>query len=762
MKMKLSVIIPVYNVEKYIKECLNSIINQDVKDVEVICVNDGSTDGSLKIIKQYEQEYEYIHVYSKQNGGLSSARNFGIEKAKGEYLFFLDSDDMLADEECLLFMKEIIEKQDIDILYFDGCSFFEDGLINRNNNNERYANAYQRKKSYGLYQYGKFLFADLVQENDYYCQVSLQCVKKAFLDKYKLFFPIGMLYEDNLFTFKGMLLAGKVRHQKKTVLLRRIRDGSIMQSKPVFHNFYSHFFAYKEMLQFWENNKDIRCVDNEIEIVINSKKNIAKNVYYELDIEEQNNIFTLPQYEQYIVNSFLYSNVELNKDEYSFPYHLFRFGSCIAIYGAGNIGKKFYYSAKRDKLINIVGIFDTNALERSSETLQIFPPYMIKEIKYDYILIAVEKLNVAQEIKEILINEGISPNKIKWDGRVYLKNNLYLKSYEYCKFFNRLMISEKRRLFLMMLPEHGNLGDHAIAIAEERFLKYYFSEYELICITTNEFFALQEVLINFIHSSDIIFFQGGGYIGDLWNNGRNLKKIIKLYPKNIKILFPNSMAYKNNELNICYIKEEVKELYENNLYIFFRDKKSYQYFQKNGYHKKCYYFPDIVLYLSVENENKFQKYEHKKVLLCLRNDEEKIFESENKLKQILNSLRLEYIEQDTHLYKYIPKCEGEDNVNDMLKIMQNSKLVITDRLHGMIFSAICGVPCIAFDNSTHKIFDVYYWLKERKNIILCKETDLKNLPQYIDSVLKIGYCKYEPIIDKFNEMAEIIRKIITV
>lgn len=94
----LSVIVPVYNVEEYVKECLISILNQDYGNVEVIVVNDGSTDSSLQIIEIIEQQYcghKQFHVYTKQNGGLSDARNFGLDKAKGDLITFVDSDDVL-------------------------------------------------------------------------------------------------------------------------------------------------------------------------------------------------------------------------------------------------------------------------------------------------------------------------------------------------------------------------------------------------------------------------------------------------------------------------------------------------------------------------------------------------------------------------------------------------------------------------------------------------------------------------------------------
>ena len=94
---KVSVIVPVYNVEKYLDKCLNSLVNQTLKDLEIIVVNDGSPDNSQVIIDKYSKKYKNIKAYQKENGGLSDARNFGIKKAKGEYIAFLDSDDYVLE-----------------------------------------------------------------------------------------------------------------------------------------------------------------------------------------------------------------------------------------------------------------------------------------------------------------------------------------------------------------------------------------------------------------------------------------------------------------------------------------------------------------------------------------------------------------------------------------------------------------------------------------------------------------------------------------
>ena len=95
-KIKVSIIVPVYNVEEYLARCLDSLVNQSLKDIERIVVNDGSPDNSQKIIDNYCKKYKNIKSFIKENGGLSDARNFGIEKAQGEYIAFLDSDDYVT------------------------------------------------------------------------------------------------------------------------------------------------------------------------------------------------------------------------------------------------------------------------------------------------------------------------------------------------------------------------------------------------------------------------------------------------------------------------------------------------------------------------------------------------------------------------------------------------------------------------------------------------------------------------------------------
>ncbi len=121
-EVKVSVVVPIYNVEQYLGECLESICNQSLKEIEILCVNDGSKDNSLKIAENYAKKDKRIKVFDKPNGGVSSARNMGIDKAVGQYVMFADSDDTIDIETCEVAYGEA-KKYDADITAFGWRNF---------------------------------------------------------------------------------------------------------------------------------------------------------------------------------------------------------------------------------------------------------------------------------------------------------------------------------------------------------------------------------------------------------------------------------------------------------------------------------------------------------------------------------------------------------------------------------------------------------------------------------------------------------------
>lgn len=114
---KISIIVPVYNVKKYLSKCLDSLINQTLKDIEIICVNDGSTDNSLDILNEYAKKDERIVVINKENSGPGASRNLGIEKARGGYILFVDADDWIEKRTCEICYKRV-KKYQVDMLSF--------------------------------------------------------------------------------------------------------------------------------------------------------------------------------------------------------------------------------------------------------------------------------------------------------------------------------------------------------------------------------------------------------------------------------------------------------------------------------------------------------------------------------------------------------------------------------------------------------------------------------------------------------------------
>lgn len=130
-KTKVSVILPVYNTEKYLPECLDSLLNQTLKDIEIICINDGSTDNSLEILQEYQANDQRIRILNQENQGAAIARNKGIQMAEGEYLSFLDADDFF-DENMLKWSYEKAQKTNSDICIYG--SYLYDNLTKKEKN----------------------------------------------------------------------------------------------------------------------------------------------------------------------------------------------------------------------------------------------------------------------------------------------------------------------------------------------------------------------------------------------------------------------------------------------------------------------------------------------------------------------------------------------------------------------------------------------------------------------------------------------------
>lgn len=242
-----SVVIPVYNVEAYLRECLDSVIGQTLRDIEIVCVNDGSTDGSGSILAEYARRDSRIRLMEQPNAGQSEARNRGASAARGRYQYFLDSDDFVGPEALEILLREA-EKDGLDILYFDGDTVFDPSVAGQDFS--RYESYYARTREYGDVQSGASLFASMKVHGDFKVSPCLQLIRRAFAEEVGLDFHEGILLEDNLFSFMGILQARRVRHIRQALFHRRIRSNSIMTQAFGIEHFRGAYTCFAQMLSF--------------------------------------------------------------------------------------------------------------------------------------------------------------------------------------------------------------------------------------------------------------------------------------------------------------------------------------------------------------------------------------------------------------------------------------------------------------------------------------------------------------------------------
>lgn len=219
--VKVSFIVPVYNVEKYLSECLDSLISQTIDSKEIILINDGSTDKSLDICNEYSDRYSIIKVITKKNGGLSSARNVGIDNSTGEYIFFVDSDDFLLGDYTSRIYNECVENE-LDIIRCIYCIYNDNKkeLILRIDDTKQYYN----KPLLGL----EFLREEIINKT-YEVVACLGLFRREYLLKKRLKFTEGVTHEDHEFFLKCLLADSNCKVMKRDLKIYayRQREASI-------------------------------------------------------------------------------------------------------------------------------------------------------------------------------------------------------------------------------------------------------------------------------------------------------------------------------------------------------------------------------------------------------------------------------------------------------------------------------------------------------------------------------------------------------
>lgn len=282
-KIKVSIIVPIYNVEEYLVECLESLVNQTLREIEVIMVDDGSTDSSFKIAKKYADKYENFYAITKVNGGLGQARNFGLSYVRGEYIAFVDSDDYLS-KDAYKKLYDIAKKNNSDIAIgnvkrFNSKSIY-DSVLHTRVFKDDIMNTHITKNPELIY--------DTTAWNKIFSM--------EFWKSNGLIFPEGILYEDIPVTIPAHFLSKRTSVLSDVIYYWRERDGitkSITQERTDITNFTDRLYGLKVVDNFLENrdlpkeciyNKYYKWIDLDLKLYINKLDQVDED-YKKIFIE---------------------------------------------------------------------------------------------------------------------------------------------------------------------------------------------------------------------------------------------------------------------------------------------------------------------------------------------------------------------------------------------------------------------------------------------------------------------------------------------
>lgn len=251
-----SVVIPIYNVETYLDRCLASITQQTLRALQIICVIDGSKDGSDGIAHRFAQHDPRIMVIEQQNMGLSTARNHGLAEARAPYVYFMDGDDEL-DASALETLARFAQENNCDAVLFDADCIYEEGERDAAGTQAAIAEKtgrvpfgvgnYHRVGAYPKTCTGLELLGAMRRNREFSPSMGLQLLRCEHLSEHGLAFHRGVIHEDNAFTTLNLAFAERVGYLRQPFFKRRIRQGSIMERQETFDNAYGYYTAYLDV-----------------------------------------------------------------------------------------------------------------------------------------------------------------------------------------------------------------------------------------------------------------------------------------------------------------------------------------------------------------------------------------------------------------------------------------------------------------------------------------------------------------------------------
>lgn len=686
--MKLvSVIVPVYNVLPYLDKCIESCVNQTYKELQIILVDDGSTDGCGKRCDEWVERDSRIQVVHKENGGLSSARNAGLEVAVGAYIYFLDSDDYIHQ----FLIEDAVDAMtdDIDLVFLNYQMVDEEGIY-------KYASTFCPRKYTWDNDEERFQF---LAKNFFNYEIGWEAwsriFRKSIIDKYNLkFFDNRIIFaEDLYFSFCYLLHARAVTGVLPVRYYYLQRNSSIMGQQ-------------SQKLNIGRFNELSKAVSN----YLSQQKGL-----------------------------------EIFKERFA----IFHYNIINNIFNTNPILKKCSVEQKYEK-INL-DVEDIDYFKKQFKSLN-------KLKKHLFQLWGVANTVRVLAETNYYVNGNITlwkvKNKIYHSRAITLWNLIDKKKWNDYREVSAIK-SGVKGLYLIGTEDFGNIGDHQIAESIHAFFKKNFPDYYIFEVSASEYNYMYPKLKKVVRPADLIIMTGGGNLGSLYSFPEYIREsVITTWSKNPKIIFPQSIYYSNDEEGQERLKKD-KELLSNsnNLILTVREKISYE-FAANNFDCKILMVPDIVLSISPNRDN----IRKNQVTFCMRNDTEKaISESEkNLLRRYCTDLCDKICECDTEVWNHLGRHSRKYYCEYFINLFASSKLVVTDRLHGMIFCAVIGTPCIALGSVYPKIKATYDLISYLPYIYFAE--NIEQVKSKMKEFYNMSECYYDvkPLNNMYDELVNLI------
>ncbi len=328
---------------------------------------------------------------------------------------------------------------------------------------------------------------------------------------------------------------------------------------------------------------------------------------------------------------------------------------------------------------------------------------------------------------------------------------IYVKS-----FFIHNFTKQKRVIYILSTPRHGNLGDHAIVFSQYKLFSELGYGKNIVEVNKDTLALFKKKIFRISKSKDLIVIDGGGNIGTLWLDEEYIMRdIIKTYTENPIIIMPQTAYFEDTHHGKKELQKSI-QVYcaHQNLTIFCRDIDTYNLISSKFIGVKSFYVPDMVMFLTNISKNT----DRYGALLFLREDVEKTFSNDAREQVIsfLNDRKYSIKKSSTLVDQMVDFWQRKKLLRKKWEEFFSAELVVTDRLHGMLFAAITATPCLAIDNISHKVKNGYAWLLHLPYIVYCDNEEC--IKEKIEEVIEISRKKYTYNIAEIEESCAVLKK----